>query len=146
MPDRSTGPTVAEPLTQLLTRAAHAVTAQVERVLKPEGLTIDQWLVIEALATRKGLTMAALADQTAATGPTLTRVVDRLVTTATVYREVDPADRRKVRVYLSPRGRATHKRVAAKVRGIEQVVLERAGDPAAIAALLTDLRACPGSR
>ncbi|ONI70407.1 MarR family transcriptional regulator [Actinosynnema sp. ALI-1.44] len=140
MPDRSTGPTVAEPLTQLLTRVVHAVTAQVESVLKPEGLTIDQWLVIEALATRRGLTMAALADHTTATGPTLTRVVDRLVTTATVYREVDPDDRRKVRVYLSPRGRATHKRIATKVREIERAVLERSGDPAAVLTLLTDLR------
>ena len=139
MPDRSTGPTVIEPLTQLLTRAAHAVTAQVESVLKPEGLTIDQWLVIEALATRKGLTMAALASHTTATGPTLTRVVDRLVTTATVYREVDPDDRRKVRVYLSPRGRATHKRVATKVREVERALLDQTGNPAAVVDLLTEL-------
>lgn len=139
MPDRSTGPAVAEPLTQLLTRAARAVTAQVESVLKPEGLTIDQWLVIEALVSRKGLTMAALASHTTATGPTLTRVVDRLVSTATVYREVDPNDRRKVRVYLSPRGRAAHKRIATKVREIEQAVLERTADPAAVVDLLTEL-------
>nr|WP_042185505.1 MarR family transcriptional regulator [Kibdelosporangium sp. MJ126-NF4]CEL16713.1 Transcriptional regulator, MarR family [Kibdelosporangium sp. MJ126-NF4]CTQ92058.1 Transcriptional regulator, MarR family [Kibdelosporangium sp. MJ126-NF4] len=140
MPDRSTGPTVAEPLTQLLTRAAHTLTAQVESVLRPEGLTIDQWLVIEALATRRGLTMAALADHTTATGPTLTRVVDKLVTTAVVYREVDTDDRRKVRVYLSPRGRSTHKRVATKVREIERALLDRTGDPSAAVDLLTTLR------
>ncbi|TCO60746.1 MarR family transcriptional regulator [Actinocrispum wychmicini] len=135
MSDRGTtnrpGTTVTDPLTQLLTRAVRTVTTQVENVLKPEGLTLDQWLVIEALTGRRGLTMAELADRTTATGPTLTRVVDRLVTTAAVYREVDPNDRRKVRVYLSPRGRSTHKRIAVKVREIERALLDRTGDPAA---------------
>ncbi|MBA8961576.1 DNA-binding MarR family transcriptional regulator [Rhodococcus percolatus] len=42
--------------------------------------------------------MADLIVRTAANGATLTRIVDRLVSTAAVYREVDSVDRRKVRV------------------------------------------------
>lgn len=110
-------------LARLLTRASRAVTALVEEVLKPEGLGLDHWLVLEALAERRGLVMADLAAETMVTGPTLTRVVDRLVTNAIAFREVDPGDRRKVRVYLSPRGRATHKRIAAKVGKVERDLL-----------------------
>lgn len=118
-----------EPLTRALTRAVRTVTAQVEGVLTPEGLSLDQWLVLEALAEEHGLAMVDLATRTSATGPTLTRVVDKLVSTALVYREVDPADRRRVRVYLSPRGRALHKRVAVKVAKVERELLGESGAP-----------------
>ncbi|MGP4019261.1 MarR family transcriptional regulator [Saccharopolyspora sp. 5N708] len=110
-------------LTRALTRAARAVTASVEQVLKPEGLTFDQWLVVETLAAEGGLAMADLAERTTTTGPTLTRVVDRLVTTALLYREVDQTDRRKILVHLSRRGQATHRRIAPKVAELEQNLL-----------------------
>lgn len=111
------------PLTRTLARAARAVTASVEQVVKPEGLTFDQWLVVETLAADGSLAMAELAERAMITGPTLTRLVDRLVTTALVYREVDPADRRKVLVYLSRRGQAVYRRVAPKVAEVERNLL-----------------------
>ena len=123
-------------VTQLLAMAMRTVTSRVEAVLKPEGVSLDQWLVIEALARQRGLTMAELATRTMATGPTLTRVVDRLVSTATAYREVDAEDRRKVRVYLSPRGRLAHRRIATKVRRVERDLLDRTTDPASALDLL----------
>lgn len=145
MPDRSATDrpgteitwSTTESLTRLIVRAVGAVTTRVENVLKPEGITLDQWLVIEALAQQRGLTMADLAARTVATGPTLTRVVDRLVGTATAYREVDADDRRRVRVYLSPRGRLAYRRIAAKVREIEQDLLESSEDPAVARLILS---------
>ncbi|MFI9455409.1 MarR family winged helix-turn-helix transcriptional regulator [Amycolatopsis sp. NPDC052450] len=111
--------TAGTSLTGSLTRAARAVAGKVEQVLAKEGLTLDQWLVLDALSGKGGLAMADLADRTLATAPTLTRVVDKLVTTAQAYREVDAADRRRVLVHLSARGRATYRRVAAKVAEVE---------------------------
>ncbi|WP_410658208.1 MarR family winged helix-turn-helix transcriptional regulator [Amycolatopsis sp. lyj-112] len=106
-------------LTGSLTRAARSVAARADQVLAKEGLTLDQWLVLDALSGKGGLSMADLADRTLTTGPTLTRVVDKLVTTAQAYREVDVADRRRVLVHLSARGRTTHRRVASKVADVE---------------------------
>ncbi|CCH31267.1 MarR family transcriptional regulator [Actinosynnema sp. NPDC047251] len=114
---------MGEPLTRALTRAVRTVTGHVEQVLRPEGLTLDQWLVLAALAEEPNLTMTELTARTPASGPTVTRVVDKLVSTAAVYREVDPEDRRRVRVYLSPRGRAQHKRLAVKVAEVERELL-----------------------
>ncbi|GAA3849682.1 MarR family transcriptional regulator [Saccharothrix violaceirubra] len=116
-----------EPLTSALTRAVRAVTGRVEEVLRPEGLTLDQWLVVAALADRRGLTMSELTACTPASGPTLTRVVDKLVGRALVYREVDPEDRRRVRVYLGQRGRALYRRVSVKVDEVERDLLGRSG-------------------
>ncbi|MBW4720517.1 MarR family winged helix-turn-helix transcriptional regulator [Saccharothrix obliqua] len=115
-----------EPLTRALTRAVRVVTGHVEEVLRPDGLTVDQWLVLAALAEERGLTMTELTARTPASGPTVTRVVDKLVGTALAYREVDPEDRRRVRVYLSPRGRALHKRLAGKVADVERRLLGHA--------------------
>ncbi|RKT56099.1 MarR family transcriptional regulator [Saccharothrix australiensis] len=116
-------------LSNSLARAARAVTARVEQVLRPRGVTFDQWLVMDALAAEGGLTMSDLTTRTLATGPTLTRVVDRLVTAAAAYREVDLDDRRRVRVHLSSRGRAQHRRLAELVGEVEEEVLHGLGRP-----------------
>ncbi|WP_033294700.1 MarR family winged helix-turn-helix transcriptional regulator [Amycolatopsis jejuensis] len=107
-------------LIRTLTRTAREVTLRIEPLLKAEGLTLDGWLVLDALAAGDGLTMTELAGRTLVTGPTLTRVVDRLVTTAAAYREVDVEDRRRVRVYLAPRGRSAHQRASAKLAEVER--------------------------
>ena len=41
----------------------------------------------------------------------MTKVIDRMVANNLVYRRVDPADRRRVLVFLSARGRAAHRRL-----------------------------------
>ena len=112
-----------ESLAVSLTRASRRLAAEIEAALKPDGLAIDHWLVLEALARERGLTMADLIVRTAANGATLTRIVDRLVSTAAVYREVDSVDRRKVRVYLSARGRALYRRLATVVEEHERIFL-----------------------
>lgn len=122
-------PTHGVRLVRALTRAARAVNARIEPTLRVEGLTLDQWLVIEALAEARGSAMAELAASTLVTGPTLTRVVDRLVMTALAYREVDADDRRRVRVYLSPRGRATYRRISGKVADLERLMLAEVHGP-----------------
>lgn len=129
----------AEPLTCALVRAARAVAVRVEEVLRPAGLGLDHWLVVEALAERRARTMADLTTRTLVTGPTLTRVVDRLATNAMVYREVDPEDRRRVVVYLSPRGQATYRRLATAVGRIERDLLDRTVDGDAVVGQLARL-------
>jgi DNA-binding MarR family transcriptional regulator len=114
-------------LLRTLTRTARAVTLRIEPLLKADGLTLDGWLVLDALAAGDGLTMTELAGRTLVTGPTLTRVVDRLVTTAAAYREVDAEDRRRVRVYLAPRGRSAHQRATARLAEVERE-LDPAGE------------------
>jgi DNA-binding MarR family transcriptional regulator len=103
------------------------ISAVIEHELADEGLTLDDWLVLEALGASPGLTMAELRAQTLTAAPTLTRVVDRLVARAAVFREVDADDRRKVRVNLSKRGAALHFRMLATVRPAEQAWFDERG-------------------
>src|SRR5699024_5794326 len=71
-----------------------------------------------------GSTMADVAAGASLNGSTLTRVVDRLVSSALVYRGADPSDRRRILVYLSARGRRS-------VRGLEPSVAAAEADATA---------------
>lgn len=134
-----TEPTTGTNLVRALVRATRAVTMHLEPTLRDAGLTLDQWLAIDALHEAGGLTMSELAAATSVTGPTLTRVVDRLVMTAVVFREVDAADRRRVRVYLGPRGRTTHRKIAVKLAAAERELLAGVDSPSTLTQLLTKI-------
>lgn len=118
---------IATPSSSELLRAARMLGAVIEREVSGEDLTLDDWLVLAALADSPGLTMAELRTQTQAAAPTLTRVVDRLAGRALVFREVDADDRRKVRVNLSKRGSALHARLLTTVRPAEQAWFDEYG-------------------
>lgn len=110
---------VATSMSAVVLRAARRLTTALEAELQESGLGIDHWLAMDALASSAGLTMAELQASTLTAGPTLTRVVDRLVTQALAYREVDQFDRRKVRVFLSKRGTTLHRGLRDRIAPVE---------------------------
>lgn len=112
----------------VMLRAARRLGNDVEDALRSADLGIDHWLVIDVLAGSDGLTMAELQSATMIAGPTQTRVVDKLVSRSLVYREVDKFDRRKVRVYVSARGRTLHDELRPAVHAVEQSWLDDHAD------------------
>jgi len=90
--------------TRLLARAANAVDRRISDALTTEHLSADQWRVLDVLSKTDQCTMSELADAVGTSSATLTRIIDRLVTRALVYRTADDADRRRVLVQLSQRG------------------------------------------
>ena len=123
-------------LDRLLGRVERDVSRRVETALAADGLTVDQWRVIDLLADAEGHTMSGIAAAIAVPGPTLTKLVDRLVDSATVYRLADVRDRRRVLVFLSDEGRAVHERLSPLVQAVEADMLSVL-DPDAAVLLLT---------
>lgn len=117
--DNADIPTGDTSLTWNLVRAGRRIANAIEPHLAAEDLSLDQWLVIEALSAAPGSTMATLHEQTLTPAPTLTRIVDRLVARAVAFRDVDAHDRRKVRVFLSKQGLALHSALAPRIRELE---------------------------
>lgn len=117
-----------------LTRAARMLAVELDALLKPMGLATDHWLVLQALRDENALTMTELVDRTGTNSATLTRVVDKLIINALAYREVDAVDRRKIRVYISTRGKSFHQKMVGRVAECEQALIER-GDVGAEVAL-----------
>lgn len=105
---------------RLLTLVTARVTRDIAAALAGDDLAVEQWTVLDYLDASGPCTMTALASATGTNGATLTRIVDRLVTGALVYRNVDSGDRRRVLVHLSERGRATVSEVRPRVRAAEQ--------------------------
>jgi DNA-binding MarR family transcriptional regulator len=79
---------------------------QVNQQLAGEGVSLENWRVLAIVAEEEGPTMRALARKMSMQHPTVTKIIDKMVSEALVYRVPDPADRRKVRIFLSDKGRA----------------------------------------
>jgi len=91
-------------LQTLLSEASRKATADLERVLRPKGVPVEYWRVLEVLADESGRSMSALAEAVAMRLPTLSKLVDRMVADALVQRAADPRDLRRVLVYISDPG------------------------------------------
>ena len=104
---------------RLLTLVAGRISRDIGTVLASEELSVDQWSVLDYLDEAGACTMTALANATGISGATLTRIVDRLVSRALVYRNADSGDRRRVHVHLSERGRETTQVLRPRIHAAE---------------------------
>jgi DNA-binding MarR family transcriptional regulator len=69
-----------------------------------ESVTLPQFRLLVVLDTQGPLKLSALAEQLGVNPSTATRMVDRLIATGTVARDVNPASRREVVVDLTAAG------------------------------------------
>lgn len=105
-------------LVHLLSRAEHLATRRLSAALEAENCTLEQWRALAFLADGTGRTMTELAQYALLPAPTATKLIDRMVTDALVYRHPDPTDRRRVLVYLTERGTLLHQRTMKIVREV----------------------------
>jgi len=128
-------------LIHLLSRAEHLAVRRLAAALEAEHCSIEQWRALAFLADGQGRTMTDLADYALLPAPTATKLIDRMVADTLAYRRPDPADRRRVLVYLTERGMLLYGRTQAIVRREQdhlQSVLDDAGELAGRLAYLAD--------
>ncbi len=87
---------ITEHLAYLLAQANREINRQLETRLRKEGVPVEQWRILKILFDGNGYSMGELADAVLLNHPTLTKMIDRMVSDALVYRVQDPKDRRKV--------------------------------------------------
>jgi MarR family transcriptional regulator, 2-MHQ and catechol-resistance regulon repressor len=131
-------PTVIESLRMYvkLLRATKAVLARLDRRLSAEALTLTQLGVLEGILHKGPLTQRELGRKVLTSAGNMTDVIDKLETRGLVRRTRVAADRRSVRVELTPAGRALIERVfpphvrdiADACRGLSRVELGQLGD------------------
>jgi MarR family transcriptional regulator, organic hydroperoxide resistance regulator len=105
-----------EDLALLVTRAERLLSRRLREVLDAHGRSPDEWRVLSILADGAGHPMTEVSDLAFLPPGSLTKLVDHLVDENLVYRRIDPIDRRRIRAYLTPRGRTTHERVTRDIR------------------------------
>ncbi|MCF7547487.1 MarR family winged helix-turn-helix transcriptional regulator [Pseudonocardia sp. WMMC193] len=121
-------------MSRLLGQVERQIARLLEGALSSDGLTLDQWRVLDLLADGEGHPMSELAGAIVVPGPTLTKIVDKLVDGSLVYRLVDDRDRRRVLAFLSDKGRSLHRTVEPKVTAAEAEALAELGDDAFVLA------------
>ncbi|MEU6698639.1 MarR family winged helix-turn-helix transcriptional regulator [Pseudonocardia sp. NPDC046786] len=125
-------------MSRLLGQVERQIARLLEGTLSSEGLTVDQWRTLDLLADGEGHPMSELAGSLVVPGPTLTKIMDKLVDATLVYRLVDDRDRRRVLAFLSEEGRSLHTAIEPRVAAVEAEAVAGLG---ADALVLTDLLA-----
>lgn len=74
--------------------------------LKELGIQVEAWRVLEVLSAREDHTMGELAGVVLMNPPTLTKLVDRMVSDGLVHRQIAQTDHRRVQLALTNLGRA----------------------------------------
>jgi MarR family transcriptional regulator, organic hydroperoxide resistance regulator len=119
---------ITEHLAYLLAQANREINRQLEARLGKEGVPVEQWRILKVLSDGNGRSMGELADAVLLNHPTLTKMIDRMVADALVYRVQDPQDRRKVLMFSSDRGQALCKRLNSLAVSQEAHIVENYGD------------------
>ncbi|MFG1649496.1 MarR family winged helix-turn-helix transcriptional regulator [Micromonospora sp. NPDC049275] len=103
-------------LLRSLTRAERLLSRRLGAVLADDELTTEAWRVLCLLADGQGHPMSEVSAEASLPPGTLTKLVDHLVDRNLVFRRIDPLDRRRIRAYLTARGRREHARLDERVR------------------------------
>jgi DNA-binding MarR family transcriptional regulator len=94
------------------------------------GVSFGVFPYLRVLWEEDGLTQSELSDRVRMKGPTTVAAVTELERRGWVTRKGDPADRRKVNVFLTDEGRALHQRLmpavhANNARGVRGLTAEQ---------------------
>jgi MarR family transcriptional regulator, transcriptional regulator for hemolysin len=128
-------------MTAALVRVARLYRQGVDEALSGLGLSDALALPVVVLGRRpEGVRQNQLADELGVEGPSLVRLLDRLVGDGLVERREDPADRRAKLVTLTAEGRRHSERAAKALDAYRTDLLEGSG-PDDIQAALRLLRA-----
>lgn len=115
-------------LSYLLAQANRRVNEQLDVEFRAEGVPVEQWRILKLLVESNGRTMGELAQAALLNGPTLTKTIDRMASQALVYRRADPADGRKVLIFISDHGRTLTERLTRLANSHQAEIIETCGD------------------
>ncbi len=100
-------------------RATHrALQRYLQLMIEPHGVTSGSWYFLRALWHEDGLTQRELADRIGTREPTALIAIKYMESRGLVKRVRSKADRRKIHVWLTPKGRALKQRLIPLARHV----------------------------
>ncbi|MEL6232833.1 MAG: MarR family transcriptional regulator [Pseudomonadota bacterium] len=119
-----TGPKLTEQLGFIIASVNRRLEDELAERLRPGGVPIERFRILEALDQHGELSMGQLASLVLVEPATLTKIIDRMVADQLVFRSPDPRDRRRVRILTAPAGKALWKRLSGVSRAQEARIAE----------------------
>ncbi|NUH64023.1 MarR family transcriptional regulator [Sulfitobacter sp. S0837] len=115
---------VSDYLLYLLAAASDAASAQFHTKVRKAGLRVPEWRVLACLADTDGAMITQLARRALAEQSRLTRIIGQMEDRGLLIRRSDPADGRRVRVYLTDAGRALTAELVPQAQKHEAALME----------------------
>lgn len=134
-------PRMKDQLAYMIASLNRQLESELEDRLRPGGVPIEQYRILEVLDASEPAAMGEIAQQSLIEAPTLTKIVDRMVAEGLVYRAPDPNDRRRVLILTTPAGKALFKRLRGVSTAQEQRIVDllEGEKAAALRSLLKEL-------
>lgn len=132
---------LSEHLAYLLAQANRQIHKQLDEEFSDEGVPVEQWRILSLLSEKNGRSMSDLTQAALLNHPTLTKMIDRMISNALVYRRADPKDGRRVLIFISDHGRTVNERLNRLANQHQAELVEGYGDrqTEALRRLLGDL-------
>lgn len=111
---------LSDQLAYIVASVNRQLEEDLEERLRPEGVPVEHLRVLEVLDRGGAVPMGELAAQALVEPPTLTKIIDRMVSDSLVFRSPDKHDRRRVLIVLSRAGKALCKRLQRVSRAQEE--------------------------
>ncbi|GGB58537.1 transcriptional regulator [Tistrella bauzanensis] len=121
-------PSIEHHIAYITARATRSLERELEEALRPEKIPLSTARVLGLLDDTQGRPMSDLADAVLVDPPTMTKMIDRMVSQSLVFRAPDPDDRRRVLIFMAPRGQELWQRVQP-ILAAQQARLEAALSP-----------------
>ena len=113
-----------ECINYLLTGAQHRVFQEMKNELKIYDLTPIQYGVLKCIWEKKLSNPKEIAVQLGIENSTISGILERMESKGFVFREIDPDDRRYIKVTLSDKAKELEKPVNATVLKVNENVLK----------------------
>jgi len=110
-----------------LATAHRKVHTSLTRRLRDLGVQVEAWRVMEILENDSDLTMGDLAEVVLMNPPTLTKLVDRMVSDGIVHRRIANKDQRQVNLVLAELGRKRIAQIREQVQIEDDEIFEKIG-------------------
>jgi len=118
---------ISDQLAYLVAQTHRKLHGDLERALQSEGISVEQWRMLELLSDRDGRSMGEIAELVLMNHPALTKMTDRMVARGLVHRALDPQDQRRVLVYVTDLGSELFARVRREVEQQNSALEEHLG-------------------
>jgi len=110
-------------LAYLLARSSHLMSEQFHRQVLAQGWSINYWRVLASLTNGDGLTLTQLNERVLFKQPTLSKLVGRMENEKLLIRAKDGADKRTIKIFISPQGQTLVADLLAQAKAHEAKVL-----------------------
>jgi DNA-binding MarR family transcriptional regulator len=106
----------------MLDRTTRLLKQHYLRVFRELGidLSTEQWVLLNQLWQQGECSQTSLANTTYKDAPTVSRIIDKLVTKKLVERRRFPNDRRRYQIIITERGRQTYDRLTPHVEELRR--------------------------